>query len=174
MFENDSLPEPAGSMHEHWGSMVDTTVGWQFNPNEAAELEMGFAGAGSNNMPGLALDNPRVANVPVLANFTFSLSRPGGRMVPYFGAGAGGDDIILAPDGFGQVTPSVFGGESDVVFAWQAFAGWRFNMSKRTSLGFGYKYFATGDPAFTSAPNPPAGFDGVRSHSLLLTFHLKF
>ena len=174
LFQNDSEPVAAGRWEHSAGPAWDTSLGWNFNSYEAAGLEFGFAGAGSNNVPGFSLNNPRLANVPVLANVTLSLPRPGCRWMPYLGAGAGGDDVVYAPEGFGQGVPSLFGNQNDVVFAWQAFAGWKFRMNDRLSLGLGYKYFAAGNPAGPSVIDSPAAADGVRNHSLLLTLRLKF
>jgi len=67
------------------------------------------------------------------------------------------------------------------VFAWQAFAGVRFNLNRNMSIGVGYKYFTTMDtsysypPAFPgSGPNFRLNFDGVRSHCALAFFRCTF
>lgn len=178
LFENDRLSDPrgqvAGTTEYRQGSAMDAAVGWNFNPNEAAELELGFAGANSNGLPGYFSDNASVANAPLLANFTLSVPLSCTAMVPYFGAGAGGDDVLIVPNGFSPSPSTVLGNENDVVFAWQAFTGLRFKMSPRASLGLGYKYFATGDPNYPSSVNLPAALAGVRDHSVLLTFQWKF
>jgi len=178
LFENDSFADSGSRIVDATagqpGTASDTTIGWNFNGNEAAEFEFGFAQAGSNSVPGFFLSNSRVADVPALANLTFFLPQPGSRMVPYLGAGAGGDDMIFLPGGFAEEGSGVFHNENDIVFAWQAFAGWRFRMSDRASLGFGYKYFAAGDPNYPSVPALPGAADSFRTHSVLLTFHLKF
>jgi len=178
LFENGWQPDPTirpGNLNDyHPGSSLDTAIGWNFNRLSAAELEFGYAKAGSNSMPGFSMDNAHVANVPLLANFTFTLPRPNARVVPYLGAGAGGDDVLYNPNGFTDGSPANFGNASDMVFAWQAFAGLHFRMNERMSLGFGYKYFATGDPVYPALPNPNAAGDGFHTHSVLLTFQLKF
>lgn len=178
LFENGWLPGPDVSSNSpaeyHLNPALNSAVGWNFNRNTAAELDLGYAGAGTNSVPGAFPDNATVAHLPLLANVMLSLPLSDSTVVPYLGAGAGGDDMISGSDGFNAGAPSVFRDQNDVVFAWQAFAGLRFKMSERTSFGFGYKYFATGDPTYPSTPNLPAVFDGVRTHSLLLTFQLKF
>ena len=74
------------------------------------------------------------------------------------------------------VPAAVYGSEDDMVFAWQAFAGLRFQLNPRISFGIGYKYFATGNPTFSYPPSPNfnVGFDGVRTHSVLFTFQMNF
>lgn len=158
------------------GLAADVALGWDFNQYLGADMELGYVGAQINNVPGFFSDNSHISNVPFLANVMLSLPIPHSNIVPYVGAGAGGTDVIFDTDGFGNGAATVFGTEDDVVFAWQAFAGVRFKLSENLSLGLGYKYFATGDPSFNYPPSPafPVSFEGVRTHSVLLTLLLKF
>ena len=97
-------------------------------------------------------------------------------MTPYIGAGVGGANSVFDTDSFTDGSTIVSGSESDVVFAWQAFAGLRFQLNSRMSFGIGYKYFATGNPTFSYPPSPnfDVGFQGVRTHSVLFTFQMNF
>jgi opacity protein-like surface antigen len=179
-FENGRLPNLGGPItgptEYRPGSAMDAAMGWGFSQNEAAEVELGFAGASSNeDLSGFFSDRTHAANIPLLANYTLTLPTPNAALIPYLGAGVGGDDMVLGPDGFSDGASTVFRNGNDILFAWQTFAGMRLKMSQRMSLGFGYKYFVAGDPLSGSPAAPEfSAADGVRTHSVLFTFHLKF
>jgi len=164
------------------GFAVDAAVGYAFNKYLAADFEFGFVGADIESVPGFFVnDNTLLYNAPFLANVTLSYPIPRTIVTPYIGAGVGGSVTVFDTDGFGNSTDAVFGDDSDVVFAWQAFAGLRFDLNKQVSLGVGYKYFNTEDSSFSYPPLFPGtgpdfgvGFDGVHSHSVLFTFQMKF
>jgi opacity protein-like surface antigen len=92
--------------------------------------------------------------------------------------GAGGSATIFDTDSFSNGAITLFGDDSDVVFAYQAFAGVRFDLNERMSLGIRYKYFATEDSSyrFDSSFGPPVrlGIEGVRTHLVTVSFNLKF
>ena len=160
------------------GLAFDAAFGWAFNQYAALDFETGFVGATINNVPGYISDNARLYNVPFLVNFTLSYPIPRTILVPYAGVGIGGADVVFNPDQFGPSSNDyVTGSENDVVVAGQAFAGLRFQLTRRMSVDVGYKFFATGDPTFSypniNAPgNFDVGFRGVRTHSVM--FALKF
>lgn len=158
------------------GLAFDAALGWAFNKYVAVDFETGYIGAKINNVPGYISDNSRLYNVPFLVNVTLSYPIPRTILVPYIGAGVGGADVVFDTDHFGpSPTPGnyVTGSENDVVFAGQAFAGLRFQLTHHVAVDIGYKFFATDDPTFTYPPDSfNVGFRGVRTHSVL--FALKF
>jgi opacity protein-like surface antigen len=154
----------------------DVALGYAFNPYVATDFELGFIGAGINNVDAADFytHNAYLYSFPFLANVILSYPIPRSIVTPYIGVGVGGaNDIFDAGNNFGG---EVYGSENDVVFAWQAFAGLRFQLNPWMSLGIGYKYFATGSQTFSYPPYPnfDVGFDGVRTHSVLFTFQMNF
>jgi len=180
-FENGQLTQfggPRSSQVEYQTGLASgAAVGYAFNKYIATEFEIGAVGAEIKDVqaPNFFSDNSYIYNVPFLANVRLSYPIPHTIVTPYIGAGVGGSAIDFNTDGFGNNSDVVSGTESDVVFAWQAFAGLRFQLNPQMTLGIGYKYFATGDPSFTYPPdNFTVGFKGVKTHSVLFTFEWKF
>ena len=172
---------PGGSVQYNTGFAVDAAVGYAFNPYIAADFEFGAIGAEIQSVPGYFSDNTYLDNLPFLANVTLSWPIPGTLLVPYIGAGAGGSLTVFGTDGFGNNAVAVYGNDSDVVWAWQAFAGLRVDLNPRLSLSLGYKYFVTGDPSFSyppaypyTGPNFPLSFQGVQAHCVLVGVNFKF
>jgi len=164
------------------GFTFDAAIGYAFNKYLAADFEFGYIGTDINHVSGFFVnDDTFLYNAPFLANVTLSYPIPRTIVTPYIGAGVGGSLTVFDTDGFGNNTDAVFGDDTDFVFAWQAFAGLRFDLNKQMSLGVGYKYFWTEDTSFSYPPLFPGtgsnfrvGFDGIRSHSVLFTFQMKF
>jgi len=164
------------------GYTLNVAVGYAFNKYLAADFEFGFNGTEIDSVDGhFVNDDTFFYNAPFLANITFSYPIPRTIITPYIGAGAGGTVSVFDTDGFGDGNTAVFGDDSDVVFAWQAFAGVRFELNKEISLGVGYKYFVSDKTDFSypplfpgSGPDFHLGFDSVASHSVLFMFQMKF
>ena len=181
-FRNSQLTQFGGPVSSpvayKTGAALDTAVGWAFNPYVALDFETGFIGAEIDNVPGYTSHNTSLYNVPFLADVTFSYPIPHTGFIPYAGGGLGGADVIFDTDSFRQNSTlnTVFGAESDVVFAGQAFAGLRFQISRNMSLDLGYKFFATADPTFSypSSPNFDVGLRGARTHSVLFSLFWRF
>jgi opacity protein-like surface antigen len=173
---------PAGNKVDYEvGFAASAAFGYAFNNYIAADFEFGAVGAGIDSVPGYYSYDTFLNNVPFLANVTLSCPIPGTRVVPYLGAGAGGSVTVFSTDGFGDGSVAVYGDDTDVVFAWQAFAGARVELNRRMSVGIGYKYFGTGDSSFRyppffpgSEPDLVLGFDGIRAHSVIFSFQMKF
>jgi hypothetical protein len=181
-FRNSQLTQfggPVSSPVEYQtGVALDTAVGWAFNRYVALDFNTGFIDAEINNVPGYTSHNTRLYNVPFLADITLSCPISHTGLIPYAGAGVGGADVIFDTDSFRQNSSlnAVFGAESDVVFAGQAFAGLRFQISRTISLDLGYKFFATENPTFSypSSPNFDVGLHGARTHSVLFSLLWRF
>ena len=179
-FENGKLTYfgmPTSSRVEfRTGLATEAAVGYAFNKYLATDFELGIVGAEINNVPGFTSHNSYLYNFPFLANVMLSYPIPRSIVTPYIGVGVGGANVVFDSDHFGNVSQTVSGNEDDTVLAWQAFAGLRFQLNSRMSFGIGYKYFATKGSSFSypPAPNFDAGFQGVRTHSVLLTFQMNF
>jgi len=180
-FQNGELTRfggPVSSTVEYdTGVAFDTAVGYAFNKYIATDFEVGVIGAEIKGVqaPNFFSSDSYIYNVPFLANVTLSYPIPRSIVTPYIGAGVGGASVDFNTDGFGNNNDVVYGDENDVVFAWQAYAGLRFQLNPRMTLGLGYKFFMTDDPSFNFPPdNFTMGFKGVRTHSILFTFEWKF
>ena len=177
-----SFGGPAGNKVEYdVGFAASAAFGYAFNPYLAADFEFGGVGTQIRSVSGFYLSNTYLDNLPFLANVTLSFPIPRTIIVPYLGAGVGGSLTVFNTDGFGDGSTVVFGDASEVVLAWQAFAGVRFKLSEQMSLGIGYSYFGTADaslsypPAYPGGgPDFPLGFEGIRAHSVLFSFQVKF
>lgn len=168
----------SGSVHYNVGASGDATIGYAFNRYVAAGFEFGVNTTTIDSIPGYYLDNAQIYNLPFLANITFTYPIPHSLVTPYIGGGVGGSDSVFDPSSMSgiQSKNTVTGEEDDVVFAWEAYAGLRFQLSPNMSLGIAYKYFGTGNPNFSYPPSPKfnVGFRGVETHSILATFNLRF
>ncbi len=166
----------SGSVHYRVGGMTDASIGYAFNQYVAAGVQFGVSGTTIDSIPNYSLRDAQFYNVPFLANVTFSYPIPHTFLTPYIGGGAGGSDSVFNPDNMTDGVNYVTGSEDDVVFAWEAYAGLRFQLSPNMSLGIGYKYFATGNPNFSYPPSPNfnVGFRGVETHSIMASFTVTF
>ncbi len=181
-FQNGQLTcfgGPASARVEYSpGFASDVAVGYAFNQYLATDFELGIIGAEINsvNAPGFYSNNAYLYSFPFLANVIVSYPIPNSIVTPYIGVGVGGANDVFDVSSFGNGSTTVYGNEDDTVFAWQAFAGLRFQLNPRISLGIGYKYFATGNPTFSYPPSPNfnVGFDGIRTSSVLFTFQMSF
>jgi opacity protein-like surface antigen len=158
------------------GVFAGAAFGYAFNNYIATDFELGLNAAKINNAQGYSMGDSRIYNFPFMGNIILSCPIPRTIVTPYAGVGAGGADVVFDTDRFSDGNTTVFGDENDVVFAWQAFAGLRFQLAPRISLDVGYKYFNTGDPTFSYPPSPnfDVGFKGVQTHSVLASIHIRF
>jgi opacity protein-like surface antigen len=166
----------SGRVEYQVGGFAGAAFGYAFNNYIATDFELGFNAAKIDNVQGYISDNSRIYNMPFMGNLILTCPIPHSNVTPYIGAGAGGANVVFDTDRFSDGVTSVFGSEDDVVFAWQAFAGLRFQLTPRIALDVGYKYFNTGDPNFSYPPSPnfDVGFKGVQTHSILASLHVSF
>ncbi len=155
------------------GVAGDMAIGYSFNKYVGADFEVGFVGSEIKSVEGFYSHDTTLYNVPFLVNLTLSLPIPRSLVVPYIGAGVGGSSAIFDTDGFGNYRGEVWGDDSDTVFAWQAFAGLRFKLNPQMSLGVGYKYFSTDDVSFGDS-DFRVSFEGMKAHSVMVTFQMHF
>ena len=128
------------------GGRLSVAGGYNINPYIGVQLETGFI---FNNVKGVSSGgdiDAVLSHVPMLADVVFRYDKADCNWVPYIGAGIGGDvsiiglDNVRAPNG-----ALVDGSDSDIVFAWQAFAGLRYKFMPKMSIGAGYKYYYAGN-----------------------------
>jgi opacity protein-like surface antigen len=172
---------PSGKVSYDVGVSGDAAFGWAFNRYVALGFETGYVWGRMDSVENYVANGSTMGNVPFLANLTLSLAIPHSNIVPYIGGGIGGADSIFDAHTFFPISaPSsintLYGSQNDVVFAWQASAGVRFQISPGLYLGVGYQYFATGNPTFSYPPYPnlDAEFQGVRTHTILFTLQASF
>lgn len=163
------------------GFAAGATIGYTFNRYFSVELEFEGVAADIKSVPGYYSYDTYLNNLPFLVNLTYSRPLHNTRIIPYVGAGLGGSMTIFGTDGFGNESVAVYGDDTDVVFAWQIFAGMRVELNPTMSLGVGYKYLATEDSSFSFppmfpmlGPNFTVGFSGVRAHLVTVSFQVKF
>src|SRR5437867_8113428 len=127
------------------GVRFSVAGGYQFKDWLAVELETGLIYNSVDRVTGSSNADFSVSHVPFLANVVCQCPRMA-PIVPYAGVGAGFAASVIDIDSFTLGTTTVTGSESDIVFAYQAFIGARYELNERMGVSFTYKYFATGEP----------------------------
>lgn len=146
----------------------------------AAEVETGMTinRIDTISTPGVADSTGSIINVPLLFNLRLQVPEKN-RLAPYAGAGFGfantiltGDDLIIGATRFS-------GSTSDVVFAYQFFAGLRFALNETMGISAEYHYFHAEESNMTVDVISGVGSDTVKlgateSHSFTLAFDWRF
>jgi opacity protein-like surface antigen len=167
---------PGTQFELHPGGRLSIFGGYNFNDFVGAQIETGFIYNDIDQIKGGGSIDGALMHVPLLADIVLRYDRPNFAWVPYVGIGGGGDvsevwlDHVRAPNG-----SIVDGVGSDVVFAWQAFAGLRYKFAENMSIGAGYKFFWA-DGASWDVEHTPSSIDSgtARVHSILVDFTWKF
>ena len=163
--------------------------GYQFADWIAIGGETGFSFNYIENISGgnfRGEGDSSIGQVPLLANVIFRIPTKIG-LVPFAGAGAGlsfpyfyADDIVFDPTpNIGGDETIVDGSESDTVFAWQAFAGLKYQIDSRMSVGISYKYLRAESPdwetedVFTGFESEIAIGD-LETHAITFIFSYRF
>src|SRR5207248_11185071 len=89
------------------------------------------------------------ANVPFLVNAKLQAPR-NWKLRSYVGGGVGGSGSVLGVDHIDLNDISVHRNDSDVVFAYQGFAGFRIAINEAMGVGFEYRYFRADRPPWTA------------------------
>jgi opacity protein-like surface antigen len=175
------LTGPSGKVTYNVGVSGYAAFGFAFNRYVGLDFQTGYTWAQLDNVQNYSQNNSSIGNIPFLANLTLSLPIPHSNIIPYIGGGVGGADSIFdARDFFPTAQAAgintIQGSRNDVVFAWQAFAGVRFQLDPSISLGVGYNFFMTGNPTFSYPPSPNlnAEFEGIRAHTIMFTLQANF
>ena len=163
---------PGAELELNPGMRFSAGGGFYFNDWVSLGLETGFI---FNEIDGSDHD-AYLSHVPLLANIILRYDKPNFSLVPYVGAAIGGDLSVIslndvrAPNG-----ALVDGSDSDLVFAWQLFAGIRYKLTPQMSIGGGYKFYAT-ESAKWNVENSAGDIEVGRSyiHSFGVDFTFKF
>lgn len=143
----------------------------------AAEGETGIMANNIKSITEASRADATFSNVPFLANLRIQV--PNARFSPYIGAGAGGSASVLDTDRITINGTTMDGSDSDTVFAYQGFAGVKYQINEQMWAGIEYRYFATDRPEWQAdfafgTESDKVRFGGARTHSLSLTFSYSF
>jgi opacity protein-like surface antigen len=153
----------------------------------AFEVQGGFLYNGVDEVTSLAsgarLTDASLMQVPIMMNAVFQWPLPHG-ITPYAGAGAGAmlswlDVDAQLPGGEGT-SVTVKDSSTEVTFAYQAFAGIRFEVSQEAMVSVNYRYLDSGSPGWDLEDSETGHDIGVlevdrlRAHTLTIGFHVRF
>jgi opacity protein-like surface antigen len=164
------------------GVRLDLAAGYEVTPWFAVELQTGFSALFVERLKGLPyvdVNNSSFSTVPMLVNVRFQYPNKS-RLVPYVGGGAGGAiSSFYADDITDYQNFVVDGADSDAVFAYQGFAGLRFQINEKMSAGVVYKYIVTKGASWDVDDywGPSMGeisFDDVGAHAASAFFSMRF
>jgi opacity protein-like surface antigen len=168
-------PTPGAKLRLDTGVRMGAAVGCNFNRYVGVEFETGFISNGIKDA-----NDSWFTHVPLMVNAVLRYDTPRCRLVPYAGAGVGGDVSTLSLDyvrGPGGVV--VDGTSSTFVFAWQAFAGARYRFNSRMSAGIGYKFYWADDASWDVDSIYGGSHSHIKTgaalvHSAVVNFNMKF
>jgi opacity protein-like surface antigen len=155
------------------GVRLNLAGGFQVADWAAVEIETGFLANSIETISGSGNPDAALVNVPFLVNGVFHF-RTDSDFTPYVGVGAGFSTAVLTLDNTAINGVRLDGSDSDLVFAGQVFAGFRYEFNDRMSVGAAYKFFVTGEPEWAVQGGGTIGFDSIRTHSLTAEFTVKF
>jgi len=160
---------PGGKVEFDPGARVSFMAAYRFNQWLSLGAEMGFA---AND---IKHTDATFSQAPVFANVEFRLPNDT-PLVPFIGGGPGFsvNTLTIDDDVLGDGT-EVDGYDSDVVFAWQAYAGVRYKISDNMSLGLVYKYLNAGTSTWhVHNAAEDIRFDRVDLHTISASFAFEF
>lgn len=144
----------------------------------AAEAETGIMANSIHSITGASEGDAVMSNVPLLLNARFHYPK-WDRLTPYFGGGLGLSTAVLEADDIVIGGTSLDGNMSDVVFAYQVFAGLRYKLNENMGLSLEYRYFATTEPEWEGdvvigAASDHVRFGRIETHALTIAFDWSF
>jgi opacity protein-like surface antigen len=150
--------------------------GYNFCPIGGIELETGFMHNTVESLgSGAGGGDAGFSHIPLMANLVLRYDQGNCPVIPYIGAGAGGDISIVTLDRVTFNNAFTDGSDATIQFGWQAFGGLRFKLNDQMSVGASYKYYRT-DPASWDFAGIKDGIQIGRSeiHSFMVEFNMKF
>jgi opacity protein-like surface antigen len=146
----------------------------------AVEGEIASIGNNIKSITGAQRVDAWFVNVPFLVNA--KLMGPRNWCVrPYIGGGAGGSASVLGVDHIDRGALHLHGTDSDIVFAFQGFAGLRFRINDEMGLAVEYRYFHADSPSWSAdldagvfLPSDQLKFGRSETHSLSVVFDWHF
>lgn len=156
------------------GMRFSVAGGAEFGDFFALDLETGWILNEIDSITGFDDVDGYVSQVPFLVNATFQLRNKTG-LVPFIGAGAGGSASGINLDDADSATVELDGSAGDVVFAWQAFGGLKYELNDHLSVGLVYKYFWSDDGEWdVDDDSQDIRFEGARTHSISAVVSYRF
>ena len=161
------------------GFRAGVAGGYQVTDWLAGEAEIGLMENRINSITGATqVHDAFFANVPFLLNLKLQYPNSS-KFIPYAGAGVGFSEAIFSVDQvtIGNVTLS--GDDADTVFAYQAFAGLRYQLNERMGLCVEYRYFVAESPSWQTdvtfgTSSDTMKFGRSQTHALSLAFEFRF
>jgi len=182
--ENTALKEffgpvtPGSTVKFDPGFRMGVAFGYEVTDWFAGEFETGVMANQINSITDGSVDNATLSNVPLLVNARFQLPNRS-RFTPYIGAGVGGAAASINSDSITVGGTRMTGGESTMVFAYQAFGGVRYKINERMGICLAYHYFATTDPEWKVNSTSGVSSDrmklgGIQTHAITAAFEWRF
>jgi len=135
------------------GFIGGATVGRLFESGLRLELEARYSQNDFDEVSNAAGDSNNadgdINSIAIMANGWFDFNAAGA-LHPYIGGGIGGARVEVR-DFSAQGTGGGGFTDDDVVLAYQGGAGINFDITDRTTIDLGYRYFATEDPGYNTS-----------------------
>jgi opacity protein-like surface antigen len=162
------------------GFRAGVALGYDWANWFATEAEFGLGANEIKEWTGATRVDAWLWNTPLLLNAKFQIPNRS-IFTPYFGAGVGGASTGLDVDHLDYGNAHFWGSASDIVFAYQAFAGVRVELKKRLSLGVEYRYVHSDAPNFDidwgyywNGGNDHIRIGALDTQSISLLLHYEF
>lgn len=172
-------PLTAGSKVKfHPGGRFGVAAGFHLTEWLSTEVETGTFVNSIDTITDATRVDAVFSNVPLLGNVRLQCPRCKW-VIPYIGGGAGASFPVIDSDRIEIGVTSMHGSDADAVFAYQAFAGLRFNLNERMGLGVEYRYFhadgAEWKAEFTSGTiSDRMRFGETDTHAVSIAFDYRF
>ncbi len=182
---------PNANLDEFFGPVAPGSK-VQFNPGVRLGVASGYffadwfslegeVGVMANNIESITdadVVDATFSNVPFLVNARFQCPRCG-RFVPYIGGGLGGSFSILDANQITLNGTTLNGTMTDVVFAYQGFAGLKYKINDSMGVGVEFRYFATTSPSWEpevviGTASDQLQFGRIQTYAISLTFDWHF
>lgn len=154
------------------GYALQAHGGYAFKPFSFAtprlEAEVAYRNSGLESLTDVTDASGDTSSLSLMANGVLSFL-PNRSWHPFVGAGIGMSRISAE----WKVNGSKVVDDSDWVFAYQAFAGVSYDLTKNWELSAQYRYFGTQDPEFSDNSGDKAKGE-YGSHAILAGFAYKF
>jgi opacity protein-like surface antigen len=165
------------------GNEVQFDPGFRFGIGMGAELtrflrlevESGFHYNSIDKITGATASQGNLYQIPLMGNVVLQFPNRTG-IIPVVGAGVGAFYSILDSDGITLGGATLVGTEETWGFAYQGFAGLRYDFRQDMGLGVFYRYMVSDGPSWELGGGavPDFKLDQVRSHNLSIALNFKF
>jgi opacity protein-like surface antigen len=169
---------PGSQVKFNGGVRLGVESGYFFTDWFALEGELGLMANNIESISDADVVDATFSNVPFLVNAKFQCPRCG-RLTPYIGGGLGGSFSILDSSQITLNGTTLNGTMTDVVFAYQGFAGLRYKINEAMGVGFEFRYFATTSPEWEpevviGTASDHLQFGRIQTYAFSLTFDWRF